>query len=143
GLTYSGYPLGCAAALASISVYEEENLVEKAAENGVYLEKKLHECLDGNPWLGEIRGKGLLQVIELVSNTDTKKPLSPWNAELSNEMKVLKQKLLSHGLFVFLRWNMLFITPPLSVSKKQIDHGVNIIKTAIHETQAYFISEGG
>ena len=72
GYTYSGHPLACAAGLATLEVYEEENLVERTREMGQYVESKLLELKEKHPSIGDFRNTGLLGCIELVKNRKTK-----------------------------------------------------------------------
>ncbi|HAZ93165.1 MAG TPA: aspartate aminotransferase family protein, partial [Chitinophagaceae bacterium] len=93
GLTYSAHPVCCAAALETIKVYEEENLIERAAEMGKYLEQKVDELKMKHPSIGDFRNTGLLGCIELVKNKKTKEPIAPFNAN-ANEMTVMNLSLI-------------------------------------------------
>lgn len=68
GLTYSSHPVACAAAIANIEVYQEENLVSQAREMGKVLHAGLIKLGEHHPSVGEVRGTGLLQILELVKN---------------------------------------------------------------------------
>jgi taurine--2-oxoglutarate transaminase len=140
GLTYSAHALGCATALACISVYEEENLIENAALMGKYMEEKVKNLSEKHPSIGDFRNTGLLGVIELVKNRETKDPLTPFNAaakdmEPTNRMAA---KLRELGLFTFVRWNWIFVAPPLIITKSQIDEGLDIIEKAIEIADEYY-----
>ncbi len=140
GLTYSAHALGCATALACISVYEEENLVENAAAMGLYMEEKVKSLAEKHPSIGDFRNTGLLGVIELVKNRETKEPVTPFNAaakdmEPTNRMAA---KLRELGLFTFVRWNWIFVAPPLIITKAQIDEGLGIIEKAIDIADEYY-----
>ncbi len=133
GLTYSAHAVSCAAALANIEVYEEENLIENAAAMGKYLEKRIEEMKTKHPSIGDFRNTGLLGCIELVKNRKSKEPVTPWNAkpgemEITNKMAAKIREL---GMFTFVRWNWIFIAPPLCITKSQIDEGLDIISQAI------------
>jgi taurine--2-oxoglutarate transaminase len=80
GLTYSAHPVSCAAALATLEIYEELNLVEKARKNGEYLKSKLLELQNKHLSIGDVRITGMLGCLELVKNRETKEHLTPWNA---------------------------------------------------------------
>ena len=80
GLTYSGHAVSCAAALAVISVYEEQDLINNAARMGKYIDDRVAELKQKHPSIGDFRNTGLLGCIELVKNRDTKEPMAPWNA---------------------------------------------------------------
>lgn len=133
GLTYSGHAVACAAALAVIDVYEEDNLIFNAAEMGKYLDEKVAEMANKHPSIGDFRNTGLLGCIELVKNRETKEPMAPWNAK-SNQMEIMNQvaaKIKELGMFTFVRWNYIFIAPPLIITKEQMDEGLDIISQAI------------
>lgn len=139
GLTYSAHAVLCAAALENLRIIEEENLVEKAAEMGKYLESEVEKLKEKHPSIGDFRNTGLLGCIELVKNRETKEPITPWNAK-PNEMEVTNKmaaKIRELGMFTFVRWNWIFIAPPLNVSKEEIDEGLHIISQAISIADQY------
>src|SRR5438552_3106231 len=80
GLTYSGHPLACASAVASIEAFKEEGIVENAAEMGGVFAEQLHALEQRHPSIGEIRGLGCFWGTELVKNRATREPLVPFNA---------------------------------------------------------------
>src|SRR5918911_507457 len=80
GLTYSGHVLACAAAIASIDAFREEEIVENAAAVGEVLGGGLRRLVGGPPSIGEVRGKGLFWGVELVRNRESREPLVPFNA---------------------------------------------------------------
>ncbi|GJM29324.1 MAG: aspartate aminotransferase family protein [Cyclobacteriaceae bacterium] len=133
GLTYSAHPVSCAAALAVLNIYQKENLLERATEMGDYIEGKVAALAALHPSIGDFRNTGLLGCIELVKNRDTKEPITPWNAKPS-ELAVtnkISAKLRALGMFTFVRWNYLFIAPPLIITREQIDQGMEIISEAL------------
>ncbi|MCF6280085.1 MAG: aminotransferase class III-fold pyridoxal phosphate-dependent enzyme [Flavobacteriaceae bacterium] len=133
GLTYSAHPVSCAAALENIKIIEEENLVEKAAKMGKYIEDEVEKLKMKHPSIGDFRNTGLLGCIELVKNRKTKEPTTPWNAK-PNEMEATNRmatKIRELGMFTFVRWNYIFIAPPLNVTKEEVDEGLKIISEAI------------
>ncbi len=133
GLTYSGHAVSCAAALAVLAIYEEENLVERAAEMGRYMEQQVAQLAEKHPSIGDFRNTGLLGCIELVKNRDTREPMAPWNAKPEEmcAMNLVAAKIKELGMFTFVRWNYIFTAPPLIISKAQIDEGLEIISQAI------------
>src|SRR5205814_8380278 len=80
GPTYSGHPLACAAAVASIEAFREEGIVENSAAMGEVLAKELPGLADKHPSIGEVRGLGLFWALELVKDRETREPLVPFNA---------------------------------------------------------------
>ena len=140
GLTYSAHALGCATALACIGVYEEEGLVENAASMGRYMEEKVEKLIVKHPSIGDFRNTGLFGVIELVKNRETREPLTRWNAPAA-EMEPtnrISAKLRELGLFTFVRWNWIFLAPPLCINTSQIDEGLDIIEKAIEIADEYY-----
>ena len=139
GLTYSAHPTLCAAALENIRIIEEEELVEKAAEMGRYIESAVEKLKEKHPSIGDFRNTGLLGCIELVRNRKTKEPITPWNAapadmEVTNKMAAKIREL---GMFTFVRWSYIFIAPPLNVTRDEVDEGLEIISQAIAIADEY------
>lgn len=133
GLTYSAHPVSCAAAVETLKIYEDDNLIENAKAMGKYIEQRVEEMKVMHPSIGDFRNTGLLGCIELVKNRDTKEPMAPFNAK-SDEMAVMNKvaaKIRELGMYTFVRWSYIFIAPPLIVSKEQIDEGLSIISEAI------------
>jgi len=133
GLSYSAHPVACAAANAVIDIYEKEHLVENAALMGKYLEDRVEELKKKHRSIGDFRNTGLLGCIELVKNRDTKEPMAPWNAK-PGEMEIMNQvaaRIRELGMYTFVRWNWIFIAPPLCITKEQVDEGLQIISKAI------------
>ncbi len=133
GMTYGAHPVACAAALASIEVIEEEGMIENTRKMGEYAKDQLLKMMDINPSIGDVRITGLLGVIEVVKNRETKEPMAPWNAS-ADEMAVMNKvfaKLRELGLFTFTRWNFIFVAPPLNVTKEEMDEGLAIISEAL------------
>jgi len=139
GLTYSAHATSCAAALANIEVYEDEGLIDNAVEMGKYIEQKVELLKLKHPSIGDFRNTGLLGCIELVKNRKTKEPITQWNAkpedmEVSNKMAAKIREL---GMFTFVRWNWIFIAPPLCITKEEIDEGLEIISKTIEIADQY------
>ena len=133
GLTYSAHPVSCAAALETLKIYEDDGLIENAAAMGRYVEQRVEEMKAEHPSIGEFRNTGLLGCIEIVKNKTTKEPMAPFNAR-PDEMIVMNKvaaKIKDLGMYTFVRWNYIFIAPPLCVTKEQIDEGLAIIGEAI------------
>ena len=139
GLTYSAHPVLCAAAIENLKIIEEEELVDKAAKMGVYIEEQVEKLKRKHKSIGDFRNTGLLGCIELVKNRKTKEPITPWNAKPS-EMEVtnlMAAKIRELGMFTFVRWNYIFVAPPLNISKVEVDEGLQIISEAISIADKY------
>jgi taurine--2-oxoglutarate transaminase len=129
GLTYNGHALACAAALATIEVYETDHLIENAAELGRYLGESLEAIKTRHRSVGDTRYIGLFSTLELVKNRETKEILAA--SVMAEVGKVLRE----NGLFTFLMANnmgtMLFVVPPLCITKEQLDEGLAIVEKAL------------
>jgi len=133
GLTYSAHPVCCAAALEVLKIYEEDNLIENCVAMEKYLDNKIEGLKAKHPSIGDWRNTGLLGCLELVKNKETKEPMAPFNAK-PDEMVVMSKvaaKIRELGMYTFVRWNYIFIAPPLCINEKQIDEGLAIISEAI------------
>jgi len=133
GLTYSAHPVSCAAALETLKIYEDENLIANTVAMGKYMEQQVEILKQQHPSIGDFRNTGLLGCIELVKNRKTKEPMAPFNAK-PDEMAVMNKiaaKIKDLGMYTFVRWNYIFTAPPLCVTKEQIDEGLAIISEAI------------
>lgn len=133
GLTYSAHPVCCAAALENLKIYEEDGLIENAAQMGKYMDEQVSLLMQKHPSIGDWRNKGLLGCLELVKNRKTKEPMAPFNAK-PEEMAVMNKvaaKLREAGMYTFVRWSYIFIAPPLIVTREQIDEGLAIISEAL------------
>ena len=133
GLTYSAHAVCCAAGLEVLKIYEDENMIENAAAMGKYVESRVEAMKQKHPSIGDFRTTGLLGCIELVKNRKTKEPMAPFNAK-PDEMVVMNKvaaKIKELGMYTFVRWNYIFIAPPLCITKEQIDEGLAIISQAI------------
>jgi len=138
GLTYSAHPLSCAAGVAAVQVYTDEGLIENASEVGEYLGKQLEELKTNHSSVGDVRYIGLFSVIEVVKDKATKTPMATRNAsgaELA-KMNEIGKYLRENGLFTFIKANLIFVVPPLCITKAQIDEGLEIISGALKITDA-------
>ncbi len=129
GLTYSGHTLACAAAVATIEVYEQEKLIDNAVMVGRQLGMSLENMKTKHPSVGDVRYIGLFSAIELVSNRDTKRSFSP--QVMAEVGKMLRQ----NGLFTFIMANnmgsIVFVVPPLCININQLDEGLAIVEKAL------------
>ncbi len=137
GLTYSSHPLACAAAVATIAVYEEDDLIARARRMGAVLARHHADLAARHPSVGAVRSIGLFGVIELVRNRTTRQPMAPMNGS-SPEMAALGKFFRQEGLFTFVRWNYFFTNPPLTITEAEmaeafaiIDRGLEITDKAV------------
>jgi taurine---2-oxoglutarate transaminase len=133
GLTYSAHPLACAAAIATIDVYEQDGLVENAKNMGMVMAELLRDLAERHPSVGAVRSIGLFGVIELTRNRDTREPMAPFNGT-SPEMVALGRFFRQEGLFTFIRWNYFFTNPPLCITESELREGFAIIDKGLAMT---------
>jgi taurine--2-oxoglutarate transaminase len=130
GLTYNSHPLGLAAALATIRVYEEDGLIEHSRKMGDVMTRHHHELAEKHPSVGLVRNLGLFGIVELVRDRATMEPMAPFNAN-SDEMKAIGRFLDERGLFTMLRWNGIMTNPPLCITEEQLAEGFGVIDEAL------------
>src|SRR6266542_1402619 len=137
GLTYNSHPLACAAALATIAVYEEDGLIENSRHMGAAMGGLLEDLERRHPLVGATRSIGLFGIVELVRNAETREPMAPFNGT-SSEMQALSKFFRQEGLYTFVRWNTFFTNPPLCITEAElreafaiIDRGLEITNRAV------------
>ncbi len=133
GLTYNSHPLACAAAIATISVYEEDDLIENARRMGTVMRGMLEDLQTRHPSVGATRNIGLFGIVELVRNRQTREPLAPFNGT-SPEMQSLGKFFRPEGLYTFVRWNTFFTNPPLCITEDELHEAFGIIDRALEIT---------
>jgi taurine---2-oxoglutarate transaminase len=131
GLTYNSHPLACACALATIAVYEEDHLIERARERGALMKQLLAGLMERHPCVGAVRSIGLFGVVELVRNRRTLEPMAPFNGT-SPEMQALGRYFRNEGLYTFVRWNTFFTNPPLCISEAELHEAFGIIDKGLY-----------
>jgi taurine--2-oxoglutarate transaminase len=136
GLTYAGHALACATGIANIEVYKKDKLIENSAKNGEYLNSKLQELKEKHPSVGDARCKGLWACIELTSDKKTKAPLAGFADSVKNVSAGLTKTLFENGLYLFSKWDFIFISPPLIITTEQIDNMVAAIDKGLDYTDS-------
>ena len=130
GLTYSSHPVSLAAALATISVYEEDDLIGNARRLGPVMKGHHDRLAAKHPSVGATRNLGLFGIIDLVRSRDPWTPLTPYNGT-SDEMKAIGKYLREHNLFTFAPNNSIHTNPPLCITEEQLAEGFEIIDRAL------------
>ena len=133
GLTYSSHALACATALATIAVYEEDGLVERARRIGAVMAELMADLAKRHPSVGAVRSIGLFGVIELIRNKKTRQPMAPFNGA-APEMAALGKFFRQEGLFTIVRWNYFFTNPPLVITEEQLREAFGIIDRGLEIT---------
>ena len=126
--SHSNDPLACAAGTATLEVLEREDLPAKARQLGGYLKSKLNELSERFEIIGDVRGRGLLQGIELVRDRHSKEPAT-------TEGKAITEQCLKAGLIFSVRreGSVLRFVPPASTTEDQIDRAVEILSDSMEE----------
>ncbi|MEL0437424.1 aminotransferase [Phycobacter sp. K97] len=127
GYTYSGHPAACAAALKTLEIYERDNLFGHAAEVGAHMQAQLREIFTDHPLVGEVRGKGLIAALELVSNKTTGASFEKGAAG------AMAQKLCEENGLILraVAGNAVALCPPLIITKAEVDEMLKRLKTSI------------
>ncbi|WP_327728453.1 aspartate aminotransferase family protein [Streptomyces sp. NBC_00487] len=134
GLTYSGHPLACAAAVATIGVMAEEGVVENAATLGAsVIEPALRELAERHPCVGEVRGTGMFWALELVKDKETREPLVPYNAagEANAPMLAFGAAAKANGLWPFINMNRTHVVPPCTITEAEAKEGLAALDAAL------------
>jgi len=140
GLTYSGHPLACAAAVATIEAYRDEKIIENAAARGETLKAVLADLKAKHPSVGDVRNIGLFGGIELVKNRRTREGLVAWNS--TGPMNAAVQKcFLENGAYVYTRWNYIFVVPPLIITDAQLADAAVILDKALSVADTFVEGE--
>jgi putrescine---pyruvate transaminase len=137
GFTYSGHPVACAAALTNIEIIEREGLLEHVRELGPYFQSRLAELRD-IPIVGDVRGIGLVGCVECEISDDTHDALE-LDYAIGNRIDEHCQKL---GLLVRPFINMCVMSPPLIITRRQVDELVDKLRTGIERAMADLRAEG-
>lgn len=120
GLTYGGHPLSCAAGLAALDTYRDENLIERSRALGARMFKELRKLQARHAVIGEVRGgHGLFAVVELIADPATRAPLAPWPQQ-ADQQRALLRAALDAGVSFGSRGNLLIIAPPLVIDETDL-----------------------
>ena len=138
GLTYSGHPLACAAAVATLDAMAEEKIVENAADMGERVIKPLiHELMAKHKVIGEVRGRGVFWALDLVKDRTTREPLAPYGgtSPAITELVGACKKL---GLMPFTNYNRMHICPPCNVTEAELREGFEILDQAFSAISKHY-----
>jgi taurine--2-oxoglutarate transaminase len=127
GLTYCGHPLSCAAGVAALAAYEEEQLIGRSRAMGPKLLSDLKQLQARHPVIGDVRGgHGLLAVVELIADRTTRAPLSPWPQQ-PPALKALIDAAFAEGVSFASRGNLLIIAPPLVIAERELADALSLL----------------
>ncbi|HET7303025.1 MAG TPA: aminotransferase class III-fold pyridoxal phosphate-dependent enzyme, partial [Segeticoccus sp.] len=141
GLTYSGHPLACASAVASIRAFHDEGIVEHARSLGTdVIGPALAELADKHPSVGDVRGLGVFWAVELVRDRATREPLVPFNAagEDNKPMAEFASACKERGLWPFTHFNGTHVVPPCTTTADEVRHGIGILDEALEVADRYY-----
>src|SRR5277367_1573480 len=127
GGTFAGNPVSCAAALAVLGMFDRDNLLSRANEIGNHFQKRAKAWQKRWPIVGDVRGLGGMQAIELVKSADTREPAA-------DETKQITQYCYEHGLITITAGsysNVIRVLVPLVVSNEQLDEGMDVLESAL------------
>lgn len=142
GLTYSGHPLACASAVASIKIFERDGIVEHARRLGTeVIGPRLAKIAAAHPSVGEVRGLGVFWAIELVTDPVARTPLVPFNAQGADNapMMAVGAALKERGLWPFMGANRIHVVPPIVISEAEMLEGLEIIDEALAVADTYVV----
>ena len=139
GLTYNSHPVGCAAALATIAVYEDDDLITRARRMGDRMREHHLALREKHPSVGSVRNIGLFGIIELARSRDPYVPMAPYNGT-SPEMQAVARSLREQGMYTFVRWNAISTNPPLCITEDELAEGFAIIDRALDRADAALAS---
>jgi taurine---2-oxoglutarate transaminase len=141
GLTYSGHPLACASAVASIGIFREEDIVENARRIGTdVLAPGLARLAERHPSVGEVRGLGVFWALELVRDRRTREPLVPYNASGADAapMTEFANACKQRGLWPFTHFNRTHVVPPCTITADEASTGLAILDDALEVADRYY-----
>jgi taurine--2-oxoglutarate transaminase len=130
GLTYSGHPLACAAAVANLEVLEGEALVERSEALGrTVFAPRLEQLLAAHPSVGEVRGAGCFWAVELVRDRGTREPYVPFNASGPGAapMGELVAAFKTRGVWPFTHFNRIHLAPPFNIAESDLDRAFEVL----------------
>ena len=138
GLTYSGHPLACAAAVATIDAMKEEKIVEQAATLGEkVIGPGLRKLAEKHKVIGEVRGQGVFWALDLVTDRATRAPLAPYGGS-SPAMNELVAECKKRGLMPFTNFNRMHVVPPCNITEAEFNEGLAILDEAFSAIDKYY-----
>ena len=127
GLTYSAHPMGCAAAVATIKEYKDQDIENKMKVTSKVLADILDGYVDAHPCVGEVRHIGLFSAIELVKDKATREPIVPFGKDPEGLMKKILGMLVAEGFWTYTHENMIIVAPPLIITEEELKEQMAIM----------------
>jgi taurine---2-oxoglutarate transaminase len=141
GLTYSGHPLACASAVASINIFKEEGIIEHARSLGDdVIGPGLRDLAGRHPSVGEVRGLGVFWALGLVRDRHTREPLVPFNAAGADAkpMTDFAAACKARGLWPFTHFNRTHVVPPCTTTAEEVREGLAILDEALEVADSHY-----
>jgi taurine--2-oxoglutarate transaminase len=139
GLTYSGHPLACAAAVATIEAMEKENVVENARRIGdEVLRPGLEALASKHKIIGDVRGTGVFFALDLVTDRATKEPLAPYGGS-SPAINEILNACRHEGLLIFNNFHRLHVVPPCTITDDETREGLARLDRALLVAEKYYV----
>jgi taurine---2-oxoglutarate transaminase len=133
GLTYCGHPLACAAGLAAIAAYQDENLIERSRVLGEVMLQRLRAMQERHAVVGDVRAaRGLFAVVELVRNRSSREPLAPW-PQLHPSMTRFVATARERGVSFAVRGNLIILAPPLVIGENELELALDTMNSLLGE----------
>jgi taurine--2-oxoglutarate transaminase len=136
GLTYCGHPLACAAGLAAVRAYEDEQLIERSRRLGRVMFEELQQLQRRHKVIGDVRGgQGLFAVVELVKDPVTREPLAPW-PQTPAQLATLVRKARAQGVSFAVRGNLIILAPPLVIKESELAGALSLLDRLLSEMKS-------
>jgi taurine--2-oxoglutarate transaminase len=133
GLTYCGHPLACAAGVAAIAAYQDEQLIERSRVLGERMLQRLNAMQERHAVIGDVRAaRGLFAIVELVKNRETRLPLAPWPG-VHTSMAAFVHRARERGVSFAVRGNLIILAPPLVIGENELDRALDIMDALLGE----------
>ena len=133
GLTYSGHPLSCAAGLAAVQAYHDENLINRSRFLGGRMLSELKAMQERHAVIGDVRGgDGLFAIIELVADRDSRAPHTPWPGQ-PEALTRLAKAALARGYAFATRGNLIILAPPLVIEVADLELALSVLDGLLTE----------
>lgn len=136
GLTYSAHPLACAAGIATLEAFEEEEVLDNCTARGVELKEHLNKLKESHISIGDVRSIGLLGVIELVEDKETRVAIT--DAPI---LSAIQKSFEAKHIYLFCRWNCILIVPPLVIDSETLAAGMAIIDEVLSISDNFALSK--
>jgi len=132
GHTYAGHPLAMATGLATVKAMKQEGLFQRAKELEPLMQQGLSALKANHGVVGDARGVGAFFAIELVKDQATREPLVPWYGGDNTPAAKLTAALRKEGVYAFGRYNVMLITPPLTIARPDLEFGLEALDKALN-----------